>query len=194
MYVTVYTLFAQCLDDFTPEGLADIEGFYPRFCAGIRQPNATLEGWAQMMREAYEHWHPIAANLIVSASLNMITSTIIEHKRLVNSGALSHGGRGWAYYLRNMDGLGDAFAVFTFPQKLYPDVSQYLEAVPDMAMYIVHANDIISYVGPLSSLPNLLFFFSGRGSLATFRLRRDGRGAHPYSPPDRSRISKMKHR
>ena len=189
VYVTVYTLFAQCLDDFTPEGLADIEGFYPRFCAGTRQPNPTLEGWAQMMREAYEQWHPIAANLIVSASLNMITSTIIEHKRLVNSGALSRGGRGWAYYLRNMDGLGDAFAVFTFPQKLYPDVSQFLEAVPDMAMYIVHANDIISYVDSLSSLSNLLLFSYFLFSPLPPVLPPLGDG-DPPSPPDRSRFSR----
>jgi len=53
-------------------------------------------------------------------------------------------GKPWAYYRRNLDGLGDAFAIFTFPSALYPKVENFVQAIPDMAMYIVHANDIIS--------------------------------------------------
>jgi hypothetical protein len=100
--------------------------------------------YTQLMLEAHKHWSPIPANLIISSSLNFITSAIIEHRRLVRRETQFRSGRAWAYYLRNLDGLGDAFAVFAFPSALYPDVSQSLQAIPDMARYIVYANDIIS--------------------------------------------------
>jgi len=132
------------LDDFTPEGLQDIERFFQRLCAGEQQPTNVLRGWAQLMLEAPKYWSTIPANLIVSSSLNLVTSTIIEHRRLVRKEKQFTSGRAWADYLRNLDGLGDAFAIFTFPSALYPDVSQFLQAIPDMAMYIVHANDIVS--------------------------------------------------
>ena len=96
------------------------------------------------MLEPHNHWSPIPANLIMSSSLNFITASIIEDRRLVIRDTQFRSGRAWAYYLRNLDGLGDAFAVFTFPSALYPDVSQFIQAIPDMAMYIVYANNIIS--------------------------------------------------
>jgi hypothetical protein len=96
------------------------------------------------MLEVHSHWSSIAANLIISSSLNFITSTIIENRRLVKKEMQVKSGRAWAYYRRNLDGLGDAFAIFTFPSALYPDVENYVQAIPDMARYIVHANDIIS--------------------------------------------------
>jgi hypothetical protein len=140
----VFTLLAQNLDDFTPEAMQDIEKFFPRLCAGEKQPTSVLRGWAQLMLEANKYWAPILANLIVSSSLNFVNSTIIEHRRLVHQDNQSRSGKAWAYYLRNLDGLGEAFAVFTFPTALYPDASRFLQVIPDMAMYIVHANDIIS--------------------------------------------------
>lgn len=96
------------------------------------------------MNEAQIHWSLIPANIIITSSLNFVTSTIIEHKKLVSRDSQGPSGRPWAYYLRNMDGLGDAYGVFTFPSALCPDVSKYIQAIPDMAKYIVLSNDILS--------------------------------------------------
>jgi len=146
VYITIYTLFAQCLDDQTPEGMQDIEKFHQRLCSGEPQPTIVLKGWAKLLLDAYTHWSPIPANLIVSSTLNFITSTTIAKGQLIRRETQLGSGKSWASYSRQLDGLGDAYAAFTFPSALYPDVSQFLQAIPDMAMYIVHANDIISLV------------------------------------------------
>ncbi|RDL37362.1 uncharacterized protein BP5553_04795 [Venustampulla echinocandica] len=145
VFIAVFTLLVQQLDDFTPEGMQDIEKFVPRLCTGEQQPTNVLRGLAQLMLEVHDHWSPVPANLIISSCLNFVTSAIIEHKRLVRRETQFRSGKAWAYYLRNLDGLGDAFAIFTFPSALYPDTSKFLQAIPDMAMYIVFANDIISF-------------------------------------------------
>jgi len=77
MYITVYTLFAQCLDDQTSEGMQDIEKFHQRLCSGEPQPNIVLKGRARLLLGAYTHWSPIPANLIISSTLDFITSTTI---------------------------------------------------------------------------------------------------------------------
>lgn len=56
----------------------------------------------------------------------------------------SKGGNSWPWYLRNKDGIGDTYAYFTFCKSECPDISRFLEAVPDMSMYIALTNDILS--------------------------------------------------
>ncbi|KAI0155205.1 isoprenoid synthase domain-containing protein [Xylariaceae sp. FL1272] len=144
-YIAVFTLLVLCLDDHTIEGSHAIEYFHKRFYTGERQVTSVLEGLSQLIREAHHHWTPIAANLITTNIFAFVTATTIELKELVKPEAQVNSGHPWAYYKRCSDGLGDCFAAFTFPRALYPDESQWIQAIPDMAKYILLCNDIISF-------------------------------------------------
>jgi len=54
------------------------------------------------------------------------------------------GGQSWPYYLRDKTGIADAYAWFIFPKAAIPDISLFMEGVPEMNKYIVFINDIYS--------------------------------------------------
>ena len=53
-------------------------------------------------------------------------------------------GKKFPDFYRDMSGMNVAYAVFCYPKAMYPDVSQFLEAIPDMAKFIDISNDVLS--------------------------------------------------
>ncbi|KUI73059.1 Trichodiene synthase [Cytospora mali] len=55
------------------------------------------------------------------------------------------GGRDWPQYFRDREGVSEAYSYFTFPKAKYPDISMFLEAIPDISRVINLANDVLSF-------------------------------------------------
>lgn len=96
------------------------------------------------MRGAFKIWDPIVANFIVTSSLDFVTANVLETREEFQNVTRTRGGESWPWFVRNKDGVADAFAWFTFPEALYPDMSNYLEMIPDLSKYIAGTNDILS--------------------------------------------------
>jgi hypothetical protein len=95
------------------------------------------------LRKTYIHFSHTAANFIINSALNATNATVLAGSALGRMTRTS-GGENWPYYLREKDGVSEAYIWFTFPATLYPDVSCFMEAIPDMTKYILFSNDILS--------------------------------------------------
>ncbi|QGI86738.1 hypothetical protein CEK25_013467 [Fusarium fujikuroi] len=91
------------------------------------------------------YWDPLIANFIVTASLNFLNSNALEARDEFHTIELTKADRSWAWFLREKDGVGEAYAWFTFPKALCPDISLFLEVVPDLSIWIGLTNDVLSF-------------------------------------------------
>lgn len=144
MYVGIYSWLGLLLDDETDKAPEHFSAFIERFAHGAKQPTPLLEGWAELMRWAFKLWDPVVANFIVSSSLNFVNANVLEARSEFKSLERTRGGESWPLFLRDKDGVGEAYAWFTFPKALYPDMSKYIEMIPDLSAFIAKTNDILS--------------------------------------------------
>ncbi|KAF4833913.1 Alpha-cuprenene synthase COP6 [Colletotrichum tropicale] len=145
VYIGTYTWLGILIDDETSKSPEDCSKFIERFAAGEKQPTPLLEGWAELMRLAYKYWDPVVANFIVTASLNFVNANVLENRHEFKKLKPTKGGKKWPWFLRDKDGVSDAYALFTFPKDQYQDMSNYLEMIPDMSCYLALTNDILSF-------------------------------------------------
>ncbi|KAF7529684.1 hypothetical protein G7054_g9753 [Neopestalotiopsis clavispora] len=96
--------------------------FHERFFRGETQPNALLNGIATMIREAPVHFDAVLA-------------TLLQHSD----------GAKFPYYFRAMSGMDIAYAIFCYPKALYTDIGCFIEAIPDMGIFINISNDVLSF-------------------------------------------------
>lgn len=143
-YIGIFTWLVVMLDDKTAEMRTDVELFQTRFSQGEVQPTCLLRGLADILHEAREHFDPVLANILVTSCLNFVTSNLLEIRDEFQSMETTKAGRMFPYYYRNMAGITEAYAIFTYPKAMYPDMGCFLEAIPDMAIFINIFNDVVS--------------------------------------------------
>ncbi|KAI0098852.1 isoprenoid synthase domain-containing protein [Nemania sp. FL0031] len=140
----IYTWLAIILDDDACKSPEEWYQFGPRFLAGAKQHNCVAQEFDRWLRLTYDYYSPIVANFIITASLNFVNATALEGSEVPKM-ARTAGGENWAYFLRDKNGLGEFYAWTTFPKTVCPEISWYMEAIPDMARYFCFANDIFSF-------------------------------------------------
>jgi len=98
------------------------------------------------MHEVFKFWDSTVANFIVSASLNFLTACALQARDGFTQMKRTKAGHNWAWFMRDKDGVGEAYAWFAFPKALCPDISQFLEMIPDLSAWIGLTNDVLSLV------------------------------------------------
>lgn len=78
--------------------------------------------------------------------LPFLTSSLLEQKERFKNMAASQNGAKFPYYFRVMSGRDIAYAVFCSSKALYPDIDYFLEAFPDMAIFVNISNDVLYQV------------------------------------------------
>jgi hypothetical protein len=66
------------MDDTYTRDVIGVDSFNERFVTGREQANEGLDGFDRLLRETNLHFHGIQANVILTASLNFVTSTILD--------------------------------------------------------------------------------------------------------------------
>lgn len=140
----IYTWLAVLIDDRISEFRAEVEGFQRRFFAGEEQPTLLLRAIAALLKETWNHWDPLMANLIVTSTLDCATSNLLDTRPEFQDMCVTKAGTSFPYFFRNMSGLTTAYACFSYPKIAYPDIGLFLEALPDMALYVNIVNDVLS--------------------------------------------------
>ena len=59
---------------------------------------------------------------------------------------ITQDGAKFPYYFRAMSGMDIAYAIFCYPKAMYPDIGCFIEAIPDMGIFINISNDVLSWV------------------------------------------------
>lgn len=96
------------------------------------------------MKETWDHWDPILANLIVTSTMDCVTSNLLDTRQEFQNMPITREGTSFPYFFRNMSGITTAYACFSYPKTIYPDIGLFLEALPDMALYVNIVNDVLS--------------------------------------------------
>lgn len=146
-YVGLFTWLVVQYDDIVGQSNQMVEEameFHERFFRGQTQRNKLLEGIATLLREAYDHFDPVMANLLQISVLKFLTSNLLERHKGFQNMPVTRAGHRFPNYYRDMSGMDQAYAVFCYPKAQYPDVDQFLEAIPDMANFINISNDVLS--------------------------------------------------
>ena len=78
VFIAIYSAFGVWIDDTYTRDVTGIDSFNERFVAGQKQANEGLDGFDRHLREINFHFHGIQANVILTASLNYVTSVILE--------------------------------------------------------------------------------------------------------------------
>ncbi|RGP71697.1 longiborneol synthase [Fusarium longipes] len=144
-FIGIYSWLGLLLDDEAVTYPDEFEMFHQRFCAGQKQPIPLLQGWADLMNLAFEHWDPVVANFIVAASLNFLNANALQARDEFAKFERTKAGHSWAWFIREKDGVGEAYAWFTFPKRLCADKSRFMEVIPDLSMWIGLTNDVLSF-------------------------------------------------
>ncbi|KAI1164972.1 isoprenoid synthase domain-containing protein [Nemania serpens] len=144
IYTGIYTWLATFIDDIAQKNPEEWHQFTPRFLVGAEQSNHVAREWDRWLRLSYQHYSPTTASFIITSSLNFASVSALEASdvpRIVPT----PGGKSWPQYLRDKTGIGEAYALMTFPKVICPDVSYYIEAIRDMDHWICKINDIFSF-------------------------------------------------
>ncbi|KAK6214998.1 longiborneol synthase [Colletotrichum tabaci] len=146
-FVGLFTWLVVQYDDIVGQNdeMAEAQLFQKRFFNGETQPNAMLEGLAGLLREAPRLFDPVMANLLQISTLKFLTCNLLERHDGFRNMPVTRSGVKFPDFLRDLSGINVAYAVFCFPKAQYPDVGQYLEAIPDMARFIDISNDVMSF-------------------------------------------------
>ncbi|KAF8149297.1 hypothetical protein K438DRAFT_1625090, partial [Mycena galopus ATCC 62051] len=91
----------------------------------------------------YDHWDPVCANAMVCAAFEFVSGTVLESTEEVSS--MSIRSTGWAKYLRAKAGMAPGFSCAIFPKHTHPEISAYIQVLPDIDDYMCLVNDILSF-------------------------------------------------
>jgi len=132
------------IDDLTSRYDSDIQEFSRRFYEGLAQKSPLLQAFADNLRGMYKFYDPIIASSIILSSLAFIDACLLEIRPEYQNMPQTVGGERWAQYFRIRNGIADAYAYFTFPRFLCPDISSFLQITPDFGEFICLENDLMS--------------------------------------------------
>ncbi|KAK0234405.1 isoprenoid synthase domain-containing protein [Armillaria nabsnona] len=143
VYIVFFTAFMTYLDDAypdDPDALVGVPNFTKHFASSEKQPTKMLDDVANLLAEASQLFGPVSADFIVHAALKFITTLILEIQSKNEPGQKVDR---YALYLRELSGIGEAYAMFIFPAELPYDV--YVQALPLIRDFINFGNDITSF-------------------------------------------------
>ncbi|KAK7963559.1 hypothetical protein PG988_010533 [Apiospora saccharicola] len=146
IHIGIFTWLVTQVDDQAGKDPDEWGQFVSRFHAREPQPSPVARALDANLLGIRTWYEPLVASFIVISTLNFVNATTLEGA-VFNSPNWSPtvGAVRWPYFFRDKDGLSEAYSYFTYPRSLYPDVACYVEAVPDMIMYINFVNDIMSF-------------------------------------------------
>ena len=78
VFIAIYSAFGVWIDDTYALDVKGIDSFNERFVTGQKQANEGLDGFDRHLREINFHFHSIQANIILTSSLNYVTSVVLE--------------------------------------------------------------------------------------------------------------------
>ncbi|KAF1959370.1 terpenoid synthase [Byssothecium circinans] len=140
-YICFYTAFLVYLDDMFGNNIDAVQQFNHRFLT--RQPQATdlLGHFANSLLEMPTLFGAIAGNLMTTSTLNLVTALLVENEfKDIKLEDLAYR---FPTFSRVMSGASETYALFIFP--VGQPVPHFLQALPDLMVFINNGNDILSF-------------------------------------------------
>ncbi|KAF5338668.1 hypothetical protein D9758_018032 [Tetrapyrgos nigripes] len=142
MIVALFTAFAIYMDEAHQLGAdaqEDVDRFQERLLRDQRHTDPVLQAGDVLLKEMYQYFGHIQANRIIAAALNMSTSVTLEATKIEVTEP------SYAAFYRRMSGVTDAYSFFIFPSNRNISLSDFIQTVPEIGVFLNHTNDILSF-------------------------------------------------
>ncbi|KAJ6616718.1 hypothetical protein B0H10DRAFT_1798904 [Mycena sp. CBHHK59/15] len=77
--------------------------------------------------------------------MEFISGTLLEGRKEVVDMDVKPSAPNWPKYLRAKSGMAPGFSATAFPKSVHPNISTYVQALPDIDEYLCLVNDILSF-------------------------------------------------
>ncbi|KAK0446783.1 hypothetical protein EV421DRAFT_1791345 [Armillaria borealis] len=84
--------------------------------------------------------HP-ASNIVITGTLNFVTSASLDYR--TQGMKMPASAKRYTTFTRNISGITDVMGVFIFPASV--PVTAYIAAIPDLMVFMLSANDVLSF-------------------------------------------------
>ncbi|GJE97304.1 terpenoid synthase-like protein [Phanerochaete sordida] len=140
--IALWTAVLVAIDNFDVDAAATAE-FAERFHIGQAQLHPLLDRLAGTLRRMHEFFHPHSAAIIVSDSVQCVSCMVVDKE---NEERGSHPASiEYLTYKRLHNGLGDGYAYCVWDKLHFPDLSAFIQAIPETSLCFVYLNDLLSF-------------------------------------------------
>src|ERR1700733_15158257 len=124
--------------------IATFSAFEQRFLRGLPQLDPVLTVFAEVIISLCDQYDTLVANIILTATFEFFNSNSME-LTFESLPLIRDAGR-YPWYLRDQSGVGKVYALMAFPKSMKIDITDYVQAVPDMNYWFSAVNDFLSSV------------------------------------------------
>ncbi|KAG1794416.1 terpenoid synthase [Suillus plorans] len=142
IWICLFTAVCTCIDDMIKaEDLVHLYRFNERFMNCQPQGHPVMNALDELLREVACHYPAPVSNLIVTSSLDFMTSSLLDNE--TKDMPISLQAPSYPEYSRLLSGISTTYGLCIFPSTL--PLREYVQCIPDLAIVINHTNDILSY-------------------------------------------------
>ncbi|KAI0941721.1 terpene cyclase [Taiwanofungus camphoratus] len=142
--IALFTVLVLAMDDPAILGSIDSHQFHQRVCAGEAHRDTGMLGeFTRIISGMWTHYPPFSANLIFASALCFVNMSMLENES--GSVELCSAALPFVQYRRSRSATAEAYACFIWEKAEFPDVHVYLQAIPDVMLFIGSVNDILSF-------------------------------------------------
>ncbi|KAJ6496165.1 isoprenoid synthase domain-containing protein [Mycena sanguinolenta] len=145
IYISLLSWFSMTIDDRVTNMRVPLERFHERLLDGKPQLDPLLDHLALLLKDTTQFWDPVCSTAIICSFLEFVASTLIQDRDEMKAKRGAVESPSWPEYIRAKDGEPDAYAYMIFPRDMCPDVSVYIQAIPDICTFINYNNDVLSF-------------------------------------------------
>ena len=128
----------------SPKDIATFSVFEQRFLRGLPQLDPVLNVFAEVIISLCDQYDTLVANVILTATFEFFNSNSMEIT-FESLPLIRDAGR-YPWYLRDQSGVGKVYALMAFAKSMKIDITDYVQAVPDMNYWFSAVNDFLSSV------------------------------------------------
>ncbi|KAF5373373.1 hypothetical protein D9757_009757 [Collybiopsis confluens] len=139
--IALYTACGIYLDDKFKQDIDAVASFGENFLHATPHKDRVLDAFSDIILEIFRCFPRVAANIMVSSTLNGVNALLLEYETR-DMKISKHAGH-YPTFSRVMSGASETYALFAFPATV--PVEDYIQALPELMIFINNGNDILSF-------------------------------------------------
>ncbi|CCL98541.1 uncharacterized protein FIBRA_00540 [Fibroporia radiculosa] len=142
--ITLFTTIIIAMDDPAVLDSLSFRDFHQKMCTGaVQQDTGMLGEFTQLLKQMWDHYSAFSANSIYASALRFVNASILENDAATVT--LRKDALPFVEYKRSMTATTEAYACFVWEKSRFPDIKEYMQAIPDVMLYVSYVNDILSF-------------------------------------------------
>jgi len=145
LQIARFTWFMLYLDDLCHNFPKAMEQFQYTVLTDTSGKDTVLGRFREHLTDMYKWWDFLPANCIITGAMEYVNGCALEEMPVIQDMPLSHSAKSWPYYLRAKTGVAPAYAYMIFPRENTPNISQFIQVIGDINLFIDLTNDVLSF-------------------------------------------------